>query len=92
MDMLGTNAWQGLILVFAVMWMFFSTRFAFWVVMGLPVSFLASAFVLGHMGVSINMLSMVALLLALGILMDDAIVISESIGTQLAKGKTPCKP
>lgn len=86
-DLLTTNAWQGLILVFAVMWMFFSTRFAFWVVMGLPVSFLASAFVLQHMGISINMISMVALLLALGILMDDAIVISESIGTQLRKGQ-----
>ncbi|OZG75188.1 acriflavin resistance protein [Hahella sp. CCB-MM4] len=87
-NMLSTNAWQGLILVFAVMWMFFSTRYAFWVVMGLPVSFLASAFVLGHMGISINMLSMVALLLALGILMDDAIVISESIGSQRHKGKS----
>ncbi len=88
-NMLSTNAWQGLVLVFAVMWLFFSLRYAFWVVMGLPVSFLASAFVLGHMGVSINMLSMVALLLALGILMDDAIVISESIGSQRHKGKSP---
>ena len=90
-DMLMTNAWQGLILVFAVMWMFFSTRYAFWVVMGLPVSFLASAFVLGHMGISINMLSMVALLLALGILMDDAIVISESIGSRMKHGSKPLK-
>ncbi|AZZ90721.1 efflux RND transporter permease subunit [Hahella sp. KA22] len=88
-SMLSSNAWQGLVLVFAVMWLFFGARYAFWVVMGLPVSFLASAFVLGHMGVSINMLSMVALLLALGILMDDAIVISESIGTEMRKGKRP---
>jgi len=88
-SMLSTNAWQGLLLVFAVMWLFFGTRYAFWVVMGLPVSFLASAFVLGNMGLSINMLSMVALLLALGILMDDAIVISESIGSQIRHGKKP---
>ncbi len=88
-EMLSTNAWQGLILVFAVMWLFFGTRYAFWVVMGLPVSFLAAAFVLGNMGLSINMLSMVALLLALGILMDDAIVISESIGSQIRHGKKP---
>ncbi len=88
-DMLLKNAWQGLLLVFAVMWLFFGTRYSFWVVMGLPVSFLASAFILGGMGVSINMLSMVALLLALGILMDDAIVISESIGHEMAKGKKP---
>ncbi|MEH6652223.1 MAG: efflux RND transporter permease subunit [Motiliproteus sp.] len=87
--LLATNAWQGLLLVFTIMWLFFGTRFSFWVVMGLPVSFLASAFVLSHLGVSINMLSMVALLLALGILMDDAIVISESIGHQLRLGKKP---
>ena len=89
LSMLGTNAWQGLLLVFAVMWLFFNVRYAFWVVMGLPVSFLASAFVLAQLGISINMISMVALLLALGILMDDAIVISESIGSEIKRGKSP---
>ncbi|MCK4841881.1 MAG: efflux RND transporter permease subunit [Methylococcales bacterium] len=84
-----SNAWQGLLLVFGVMWLFFGTRYAFWVVMGLPVSFLASAFLLAQWGISINMLSMVALLLALGILMDDAIVISESIGKHISLGKSP---
>jgi multidrug efflux pump subunit AcrB len=83
------NAWQGLFLVFGVMWLFFTLRYAFWVVMGLPVSFLASFYVLGHLGITINMISMVALLISLGILMDDAIVISESIGTQIKKGKKP---
>jgi len=89
--LLVTNAWQGLLLVFAVMWLFFTIRYAFWVVMGLPVSFLAGFFILGHMGITINMISMVALLLALGILMDDAIVISESIGSQMRKGASPLK-
>ena len=88
-SMLATNAWQGLILVFAVMWLFFTLRYAFWVVMGLPVSFLMSFYLLGHLGITINMLSMVALLLALGILMDDAIVISESIASQIKKGLKP---
>ena len=87
--LLVSNAWQGLLLVFGVMWLFFTIRYAFWVVMGLPVSFLMSFFVLGHLGITINMISMVALLLALGILMDDAIVISESIGSQMRKGATP---
>ena len=85
-SLLTTNAWQGLILVFAVMWLFFTFRYAFWVVMGLPVSFLASMYFLNIFGISINMFSMVALLLSLGILMDDAIVISESIGSQIKKG------
>lgn len=88
-NLLVSNAWQGLILVFAVMWVFFTIRYAFWVVMGLPVSFLASMFFLSHMGISINMFSMVALLLSLGILMDDAIVISESIGSHIKKGLSP---
>ncbi|MEQ3511887.1 efflux RND transporter permease subunit [Pseudoalteromonas sp. BZB3] len=85
-NLLLTNAWQGLLLVFFVMWLFFSFKYAFWVVMGLPVSFLASFFLMMHLGISINMLSMVALLLALGILMDDAIVIAESIGSHIEKG------
>ena len=88
-QLLISNAWQGLILVFGVMWLFFGTRYAFWVIMGLPVSFLASAFLLAQWGISINLLSMVALLLALGILMDDAIVISESIGHHISLGKSP---
>ncbi|KZN31665.1 efflux RND transporter permease subunit [Pseudoalteromonas luteoviolacea] len=85
-SLLISNAWQGLLLVFGVMWLFFSFKYAFWVVMGLPVSFLASFFLMLHFGISINMLSMVALLLALGILMDDAIVIAESIGTKVEQG------
>jgi HAE1 family hydrophobic/amphiphilic exporter-1 len=88
-SLLTTNAWQGLILVFGVMWLFFTFRYAFWVVMGLPVSFLASMYFLHIFGISINMFSMVALLLSLGILMDDAIVISESIGSQIKKGLSP---
>ena len=88
-NLLSTNAWQGLILVFAVMWLFFTFRYAFWVVMGLPVSFLASMYFLNSFGISINMFSMVALLLSLGILMDDAIVISESIASQIKKGLSP---
>lgn len=88
-SLLTTNAWQGLILVFGVMWLFFTFRYAFWVVMGLPVSFLASMYFLNVFGISINMFSMVALLLSLGILMDDAIVISESIGSQIKKGLSP---
>lgn len=85
-QLLLTNAWQGLLLVFLVVWLFFSLRYTFWVVMGLPVAFAASFFLMLQFGITINMLSMVALLLALGILMDDAIVIAESIGQQLSRG------
>ncbi len=85
--LLTSNGIQGLILVFLVLWLFLSFRFSFWVSMGLPVSFLGALFFMKLMNISINMISMVALLIAIGLLMDDAIVISENIATHMAKGK-----
>lgn len=86
LNLLVTNGWQGLVLVFLTLWLFFHLRFAFWVVMGLPVAFLGGLFVMGLLGYSINMLTMVGLLIALGLMMDDAIVIAENIATRLAQG------
>lgn len=88
LNMLLSNAWQGILLVFVVMWLFFAWRYSFWVSMGLPVSFLGAFWIMAQIGVSINMISMVALLMAIGILMDDAIVIAESIASQVEKGKS----
>ncbi len=89
LQLLSTNGWQGILLVVAVLFLFFNARYTLWVAMGLPVSFLASMMVISALGVSINMISMVALLIAIGIIMDDAIVISESIATEYAKGLSP---
>jgi multidrug efflux pump subunit AcrB len=86
LDMLTRNAFQGLALVFLVMWLFFNFRFSFWVAMGLPVSFMGAFFFLPLLGLTINMMTMVGLLLAIGVLMDDAIVISENIATHLSRG------
>lgn len=88
LQLLVTNGWQGLLLVFGCMWLFFALRFSFWVSMGLPVSFLGTIFAMQLFGLSLNMLSMVGLLLAIGLLMDDAIVISENVASHLARGKT----
>ena len=88
LDLLATNGLQGLILVFLVMWLFFNLRLSFWVVMGLPVSFLGAFFIMPQIGYSLNMLTMVGLLIGLGLLMDDAIVIAENVATHLARGKT----
>ncbi|HHC73401.1 MAG TPA: efflux RND transporter permease subunit [Thiotrichales bacterium] len=87
LQMLARNGVQGLLLVFVVMWLFFRFRFAFWVAMGLPVAFLGGLFLMAATGQTINMISMVALLIALGLLMDDAIVIAENIATHLRRGK-----
>lgn len=89
LKMLAKNAWQGMLLVFLTMWLFFHIRLSFWVVMALPVSFLGAFFFMPHLGLTINMMTMVGLLLALGILMDDGIVIAENIATHRAQGKSP---
>ena len=85
--LLVVNGGQGLLLVFLSLWLFFSFRLAFWVAMGLPVAFLGALFCMAQLGYSLNMITMVGLLLALGLLMDDAIVLSENIATHLQRGK-----
>jgi len=87
LSLLSKNGMQGLFLVFLVMWLFFPGRFAFWVAMGLPVSFLGALFMMHVLGLTINMITMVALLIAIGLLMDDAIVIAENIASHLRQGK-----
>lgn len=73
--------------MFLVLWLFFSFRFSFWVAMGLPASFLGALFVMTVIGYSINMLTMVALLIAVGLIMDDSIVIAENVARHLRLGK-----
>jgi len=87
LQMLVKNGWQGLILVALTLWLFFSFRFSLWVVMGLPVSFLGTFFFMQLLGLSLNMLTMVGLLIALGLLMDDGIVIAENIASHYQRGK-----
>ena len=91
LNLLTENGIMGLILVFLAMWLFFALRFSFWVAMGLPVSFMGAFFFMQATGFSLNMLTMVGLLLALGLLMDDAIVISENVALRLSRGDTPLK-
>lgn len=83
------NGAMGLVLVALALWLFFGLRFAFWVAMGLPVSFLGTLFVMSIAGFSINMITMVGLLIATGLLMDDAIVISENIARHSRDGRAP---
>ncbi|TWT81469.1 Toluene efflux pump membrane transporter TtgB [Planctomycetes bacterium CA13] len=87
LTLLAKNAWQGVVLVFLVMWLFFNLRLSFWVVMSLPVSFMGAFFVLPLIGQTLNMMSSVAILMATGILMDDGIVIAENISRHVSMGK-----
>lgn len=73
------NAATGLILVMLCLGLFLELRLAFWVTMGIPISFLGVMLILPSLGISINMISLFAFILVLGIVVDDAIVVGESI-------------
>src|SRR5690606_17330948 len=83
------NGVQGLVLVFLALWLFFDTRLAFWVAAGLPVSFMGALWLMHATGQTLNMMTMLGLLVALGLLMDEAIVLAENVAAHLAKGKAP---
>ncbi|MBL6929381.1 MAG: efflux RND transporter permease subunit [Rhodospirillales bacterium] len=87
LNMLLNNGMQGLGLVFLTMWLVFSFRFSFWVAAALPVSFMGAIFGMHLFGYSFDMLSMVGLLIAVGLLVDDSIVIAENIASHVARGK-----
>lgn len=79
LSLLQRNAYLGLALVFILLSLFLETRLAFWVTLGIPISFLGAFLFLPMLGVSINMISMFAFIVSLGIVVDDAIVVGESI-------------
>lgn len=81
------NAVQGLLLVFFVLWLFFHVRLAFWVAMGLPVSVMGALWLLGLLGQTVNMMTMMGMLVALGLVMDDAIVLAENFAAHRERGK-----
>ena len=85
-DLLARNGAQGLLLVFIVLAVFLEIRLAFWVAMGIPISILGAGFILLMFGATLNMLSMFAFLMALGIVVDDAIVIGENIYNKREEG------
>ncbi len=87
LNMIVKNGVQGLIAVFLILWLFFSFKYSFWVSMGLPISFLGALFIIPVIGMTINMLTLVGLLIGVGLLMDDAIVIAENIAARLEKGE-----
>ena len=78
LDLLLKNAWIGLILVMFVLSLFLKPKLAFWVSLGIPISFLGAIWLFPFLDVSINMLSLFTFILVLGIVVDDAIVVGEN--------------
>ena len=87
MNLLIKNAALGLVLVLFVLGLFLEVRLAMWVMLGIPISFLGALFFLPALGASINMISLFAFIMALGILVDDAIVVGENVFEHRQQGK-----
>ena len=73
------NGAAGFVLVFGVLTLFLELRLAFWVSLGIPVSFLGAIALMAVTGVSVNMVSIFAFILVLGVVVDDAIIVGENI-------------
>ena len=89
MELLLTNGVIGLCLVLLTLGLFLEPRLAFWVSMGIPISIIGSFLILFFAGGSINMVSMFAFIITLGIVVDDAVVVGENIFYKRQAGLAP---
>ena len=78
-DLLTKNAYLGLFLVVGVLALFLKPKLAFWVSLGIPISFMGGFWLMPPLDLSINMLSLFTFILVLGIVVDDAIIVGENI-------------
>ncbi len=88
-NLLLDNGLLGLVLVFVSLALFLDLRLAFWTTMGIPTSFLGAMLILPHFGVTINMISLFAFIVALGMVVDDAIVVGENVFNYRQQGVKP---
>ena len=85
-DLLLRNGIGGLILVLAVLFLFLNARVAIWVAIGIPASLLATVAIMWVSGQTINMISLFGMIMAIGIVVDDAIVVGEHAEYQFRQG------
>lgn len=86
MDLLTRNAIFGFVLVFIILALFLNLRLAFWVSIGIPICFLGAFAFLPAGDISINMISLFAFIITLGMVVDDAIVVGENIFEKMQAG------
>src|SRR5690606_20721402 len=79
LNLLLENGALAILIVLLILGVFLEYRLAFWIMMGMTISFVGGILMLPFLGVSINMISMFAFLVVLGIVVDDAIVVGENI-------------
>lgn len=85
-DILLKNGAIGLLLVIIALGLFLNPRLAFWVAVSIPVVFIGSFGLLPHLDVSLNMISLFAFILTIGIVVDDAIIVGENIHVRMEQG------
>ncbi len=89
MDLLARNGATGLFYVFLVLALFLRPSLAFLVALGIPISFAGGVWMMPELGVSVNMISLFAFILVLGIVVDDAIVVGENVYSRIRSGEHP---
>jgi len=89
LDTVVSNLMFGLILVFLSMYILINLRIAFIVVVGIPFSFIIGLLFIYYAGYSINIISLLGALIVIGIVVDDAIVVSENIQRHIDEGANP---
>jgi multidrug efflux pump subunit AcrB len=89
LETLTKSAWQGLLLVIIMLALFLRPSVAFWVCLGIPMSFMGAFLFMPLFDVSLNLMSLFAFILVLGIVVDDAIVTGENVYSHLQKGEDP---
>ncbi|UTV29551.1 efflux RND transporter permease subunit [Photobacterium atrarenae] len=91
LDRLTTNAWQGLLIVLGLLGLFLDLKLAFWVALGIPVALCGTLGAMNWLDYSINDITLFGFILVLGILVDDAVVVGESIYARRHPHRPPKK-
>jgi multidrug efflux pump subunit AcrB len=91
LDLLARNGRNGFILVVAVLALFLRFRLAFWVSLGIPISFLGAVWLMPTLDVTLNLITMFAFIVVLGIVVDDAIIVGENVYTHYHRHRDPLK-
>ena len=87
-DLLVRNAAQGGLLVLCVLALFLNIRLAFWVSLGIPISFAGAFLLMPQLDLTVNMISLFALIIVLGMVVDDAIIVGEAGYSRMREGKS----
>ncbi len=82
-----TSAWQGGLLVFLCLALFLRLSVALWVCVGIPAAFMGAMILMPSFGVSLNIISLFAFILVLGVVVDDAIITGENVYSHMKKSK-----